>query len=85
MYVHCCQASFISLLIMFLEVEDALPSDIKKQVDISDPFLFPKLEDGPTTTFPSILVPCKLEPESQKFGSTSISDQGKKLRVPAST
>ena len=70
---------------MFLEVEDALPSDIKKQVDISDPFLFPKLEDGLTTTFPSFSVSRKLEPESQEFGSTSISDQGKKFRVPGST
>jgi hypothetical protein len=63
---------------MFLEVEDTLPSDIKKWVDISGPLLFPKLEDGPVTTFPSISVPRKLEPESQEFGLTSISDQGKK-------
>jgi hypothetical protein len=85
MYIHSCQTSFISLFILFLEVETALRSDNKKQVDISDPFLFPKLEDGSMITFHSILVPRKLEPESQEFGSTSTSDQGKKFRVLGST
>jgi hypothetical protein len=66
---------------MFLEVEGALPSDIKKHADSSDPFLFPKLEDCPMSTFPSISVPFKLEPDSQELDSTSITDQGKYFRV----
>ena len=66
---------------MFLEVDDALPSDIKEQVDSSDPTLFPKLEDGPMGTFPSISAACKFEPESKEFGFTSITDQGKNFRV----
>ena len=70
---------------MFSEVDDALPSDIKKQVDILDPLMFPKLEDGPMSTFPSISVSCKFEPESQKFGSTSIRDEGNHFRFLGST
>ena len=70
---------------MFSEVDDALPSDIKKQVDILDPLMFPKLEDGRMSTFPSISVSCKFEPESQKFGSTSVRDESKHFRVPGST
>ncbi|XP_065582529.1 zinc finger protein 16-like [Artemia franciscana] len=58
------------------EVDDPLPSNIKKQVDILDPLLFPKREDCPMRTFSSILVPCKIEPDSQEFGSTSPTDQG---------
>jgi hypothetical protein len=66
---------------MFLEVDGALPSDIKKHADSSDPFLFPKIEDGPMSTFPSILVPFKPQPDSQELGSTSITDQGKNLEL----
>jgi len=65
---------------MFLEVDDAFPSDIKKQVDSSDTLLFPKLEDE-MNIFPSISIPCKFESESQGLGFTSISDQGYDFRV----
>jgi hypothetical protein len=62
---------------MFLEAGDALLSDIKKQVDLIDPPMLPKLEVDPMNTFHSISIPCKLEPDSQEFSSTSITDQGK--------
>jgi hypothetical protein len=66
---------------MFLDVDEALRSDIEKQVDSSALFILPKLEDSPISTFPSISVPCKFEPESQELGSMSITDQGKDFRV----
>ena len=66
---------------MFLEVDGALPSDFKKHADSSDPFLFPKVEDDPISTFPSISVPFNLKPDSQELGCISITDQGKYFRV----
>ena len=66
---------------MFLDIVDVLPSDIKKEVGSSDPVMFPKLEDGLMSTFPSILVPFKLEFDFRESGSISITDQGKNFRV----
>jgi len=85
LYTFLSNMFYIRFNFMFLEVDDPLPSDIKKQVDILDPLLFPKREDYPMRTFSSILVPCKIEPDSQEFGSTSPSDQGKNFRVRGST
>ncbi|XP_065582527.1 zinc finger protein ZFP2-like isoform X2 [Artemia franciscana] len=66
---------FVSLSVDNEEVEEAFPSDIKKQVDSSDPSMFAQLEEGPMSIFPSILLPCKLEPDCQELGSTSITHQ----------
>ena len=64
---------------MFLDVVEALPSDLQKQADSSDPFIFPKLEDYPMGTIPSISVPLNFESHSQEFGSRSITGQGTNL------
>ena len=56
------------------EIFDALPSDIK-EVDSSDPAMFPELEYGLMSTSPSISVPFKLESDFQESGSISITEQ----------
>jgi len=66
---------------MFLDFVEALPRHIQKQVDSPDPFIFPKLEDGSMSTFPSISAPSNIESDSQEFGSTFNTDQGKNFRV----
>ena len=70
---------YIPLNFMSLDVVEALPSDHQKQADSSDPFIFPKLEDYPMGTIPSISVPLNFESHSQEFGSRSITGQGTNL------
>ncbi|XP_065566047.1 uncharacterized protein LOC136030886 isoform X3 [Artemia franciscana] len=67
-----------SISITDQDIVDVLPSEIKKEVDSSDPVMFPKLEDGLMSTFPSISVPFKLESDFQESGAISITDQAVK-------
>ncbi|XP_065564556.1 uncharacterized protein LOC136029943 isoform X5 [Artemia franciscana] len=63
------------------EPEDTLPSDNKMLFDIHNEDLLgksfgpPKLEEDPLGTFPSISLPCKLEPCSPKPDSLSGEDE----------